>query len=85
MYINPNFSDNENECPPPADEVMTNGMDFIFEKCIEPMHEKLSVEDISLIGLIGFSFKIIAEQATMYEQIEKKNQLSDEENSFERN
>ena len=85
MNIKNDFSqNNENECPP-ADEVMANGMDFLFEKCIEPMHEKLSVEDLSLIGLIGMSFKIIAEQATMYEQIEKKNQLSDEENSFERN
>jgi len=83
MNIKKDFSQNDEN--PPADEVMANGMDFIFEKLIEPMQEKLSVEDLSLISLIGLSFKIIAEQATMYEQIEKKNQLSDEENSFERN
>jgi hypothetical protein len=84
MNLNPNFSNDQNECPP-ANEIMDCGMDFIFDKLIDPMQEKLSVEDVSLLNVIGMSFKIIAEQATMYEQIEQKSDLSSEQSDFERN
>jgi hypothetical protein len=85
MNINPNFSDNENNCSP-ANEVMANGMDFIFEKLIIPMQHKLDAEDINLISIIGLSFKIIAEQATALEELEDNLGQDDfNQNDFSRN
>ena len=81
MNINPNF-DNQEECPP-ANEVVANGMDFIFEKLIDPMREKLSVEDLTLISLIGISLKIVGEQATAYEKLQEG--LDSNEQDFNRN
>ena len=69
MNINPNFSDeNENA---PASEVMALGMDFIYENLIEPVQENLNEDQLKVIGLIGMSFKIIADQATALEELEK--------------
>ena len=84
MNINPNFSDNENECPP-ANEVMANGMDFIFENLIEPMQEKLNEDQLKIMGLIGLSFKIIAEQATALEELEKSMEGNDTNEDISRN
>jgi len=84
MNINPNFSDNENECPP-ANEVMANGMDFIFENLIEPMQEKLDEDQLKIMGLIGLSFKIIAEQATALEELEKSMEGNDTNEDISRN
>ncbi len=68
MNINEDFT-NEFECPQ-AEEVMASGMDFIFDKLISPMNEmgKLNEEDLAMISLIGISFKIISEQASLYEK-----------------
>jgi hypothetical protein len=81
MNINPNFN-NQEECPP-ANEVVANGMDFIFEKLIDPMREKLSVEDLTFISLIGISLKIVGEQATAYEKLQEG--LDSNEQDFNRN
>jgi len=69
MNINSDF-DNQDECPP-ANEVMANGMEFIFDNLIEPMKGELDQEQIKIISLIGLSFKIIADQATAYEKFEE--------------
>jgi hypothetical protein len=76
MNINPNFSSDSDEMPS-ADEVVSHGMSFIAETLIEPMHDKLSKEDKSLLALIGMSFAIVAEQATAYEQMEQAKNFDD--------
>ena len=83
MNINPNFN-NQEECPP-ANEIVAHGMDFIFEKLIDPMREKLSVEDLTLISLIGVSLKIVGEQATAYEKLQEGLDSDSNEKDFSRN
>ena len=83
MNINPNF-DNQEECPP-ADEVVAHGMNFLFEKVIEPMKDKLNPEDLALIGMIGLSFKIVGEQATAYEKLQEGFGSDSNETDFNRN
>ena len=65
-----NFDNNDAPC---AAEVMDNGMDFIFEKLIEPMKEKLSAEDMRMISIIGIAFRIVADQATSFEKSQQGN------------
>ena len=76
MNINPDFSSDSDEMPS-ANEVMSQGMGFIAEKLIEPMRDKLDTEDLSLLALIGISFKIVADQATAYEQMEEAKNSDD--------
>tara|TARA_Y100000766_G_C18839169_1_gene572091 strand:+ start:409 stop:660 length:252 start_codon:yes stop_codon:yes gene_type:complete len=83
MNINPNF-DNQEECPP-ADEVVAHGMNFLFEKVIEPMKDKLNPEDLALIGMIGLSFKIVGEQATAYEKLQEGFDSDSNGTDFNRN
>tara|TARA_B100000519_G_C14215074_1_gene424533 strand:- start:589 stop:840 length:252 start_codon:yes stop_codon:yes gene_type:complete len=83
MNINPNF-DNQEECPP-ADEVVAHGMNFLFEKVIEPMKDKLDPEDLALISLIGMSFKIVGEQATAYEKLQEGFDSDSNGTDFNRN
>jgi hypothetical protein len=83
MNINPNFSDeNENA---PASEVMALGMDFIYENLIEPVQENLNTDQLKIISLIGMSFKIIAEQATALEELEKSMEGLDNNEDISRN
>ena len=65
-----NFDNNDAPC---AAEVMDNGMHFIFDKLIEPMRDKLSVEDMKMISIIGIAFRIVAEQATAFEKSQQGN------------
>ena len=83
MNINPDFN-NQDECPP-ADEVMANGMDFLFENLIEPMQEKLNQDQLKILSLIGISFKIIADQAAAYENLEQSMKGLDTNEDFSRN
>ena len=83
MNINPDF-DNEKEIPP-ANEVVAQGMGFLFEKDIEQKQGKLSAEDNALIGLIGMSFKIVGEQATAYEILQKGFNSESNGEDFNRN
>ena len=65
-----NFDNNDAPC---AAEVMDNGMDINFDKLIEPMRDKLSVEDMKMISIIGIAFRIVAEQATAFEKSQQGN------------
>lgn len=44
-------------------------MSILFDMVINPMQEKLDVEDLQTLGLIGVAFKIMAEKAHAYEKI----------------
>lgn len=70
MNINPehNF---ENDDIASAEEVIDNGMDFIFQTLIKPMQSKLSVDDLQMLSIIGVAFKIVADQATAYEKAQQ--------------
>ena len=73
MNINPEYSSNDELC---ANDIMAKGMSIISELLIEPSLENgnLDEESQSLIGLVGLSFKIIAEKATALEMIEEAEQ-----------
>ena len=84
MNINPDFSSDYNDAPS-AEEVMAQGMGFIGEKLIEPMRDKLDAEDLSVLALIGISFKIVADQATAYEKLQESELDEDKTIGFHRN
>ena len=73
MNINPEYSSHDELC---ANDIMAKGMSMIGEMLIEPALEQgnLDEESKSLLGLIGVSFKIIAEKATAYEMMEEAEQ-----------
>lgn len=73
MNINPEYSSNDETC---ANDIMEHGMAMLGEMLIEPALENgsLDEESKSLIGLIGITFKIIAEKATAYEMMEEAEQ-----------
>jgi len=85
MNINPDFSSFDENQVLSAEEVMNQGMGFIGEKLIEPMKDKLSPEDASLLAVIGISFKIVAEQATAYEKLQSSELNEDKTIGFHRN
>ena len=70
MNINPehNFENDDVASP---EEVMDNGMGFIFQTLIKPMQNKLSVDDLQTLSMIGVAFKIVADQATAYEKAQQ--------------
>lgn len=73
MNINPEYSSHDELC---ANDIMAKGMHLISEILIDPAMQsgKLDEEDQSLLGLVGASFKIIAEKATAYEMMEEAEQ-----------
>ena len=75
MNINPEFQSPER---PNFEDVMAEGMDFLFKKFILPKTEKLDQEDLETVALIGIAFKDIASQAEAYHQMyeNKENDIS---------
>ena len=73
MKINPEYSSNDETC---ANDIMEHGMELIGEMLIDPAMENGSLDKDSqtLLGLIGVTFKIIAEKATAYEMMEEAEQ-----------
>ena len=73
MNINPEYSSNDELC---ANDIMAKGMSIISELLIEPSMENgnLDEESQTLLGLVGLSFKIIAEKATALEMMEEGEQ-----------
>ncbi len=68
-------SDNNSELPENVDAeyVTEQSMSALWEMVIDPMQDKLSAEDKSLIGIIGMTLKIVAHKAKCYEDIQKGN------------
>tara|TARA_A100001011_G_scaffold127031_1_gene133915 strand:+ start:463 stop:690 length:228 start_codon:yes stop_codon:yes gene_type:complete len=65
MNINDDYLDSDN---PNANEVMTQGMGWIWKHFIEPNTDEITEEQAEMLTMIGISFKIIAEQADGYDQ-----------------
>ena len=73
-----------------AEYVTEKSMSAIWDLCIQPMKSKLSEEDLTLIGVIGMTLKIVAHKAKCYEDLqlvshEKGNLPHPKENDFSRN
>ena len=77
MNINPEFQSPER---PNFEDVMAEGMDFLFKKFILPKTKKLDQEDLETLALIGIAFKDIASQAEAYYKM-----YEDKENDISRN
>ena len=65
MNINSDYLDSDN---PNANEVMTQGMGWIWKNFIEPNTDEITTEQAEMLTMIGISFKMIAEQAAAYDQ-----------------
>ena len=63
------------EIIPNAETAMAIGMDFIFEKLIDPAEKAgtLSKNDISMLNIIVLAFKTIAEEADSVEKVNLNN------------
>ena len=49
--------------------IMDSAMGMLYDMVIDPMEEKLNVNDLKTISLIGVAFKIMAEKAHAYEKL----------------
>ena len=52
-----------------SEDIMEQSMAMLFDMVINPMQEKLDVDDLQTLGLIGVAFKIMAEKAHAYEKM----------------
>lgn len=77
MNINPEFQSSER---PNFEDVMAEGMDFLYKKFILPKTQTMDKEDLETITLIGIAFKDIASQAEAYYKM-----YEDKENDISRN
>ena len=77
MNINPEFQSTER---PNFEDVMAEGMDFLYKKFILPKTQTMDKEDLDMITLIGIAFKDIASQAEAYYKM-----YEDKENDISRN
>jgi len=77
MNINPEFQSSER---PNFEDVMAEGMDFLYKKFILPKTQTMDKEDLDMITLIGIAFKDIASQAEAYYKM-----YEDKENDISRN
>lgn len=76
MNINPDFDQNNNEVPS-AQFAMEQAMGYLFAEFIEPREEDLEAEDISLLAIIGETFKEMALRADAYDKIVKQDKGND--------
>lgn len=69
MNINPEFQSPER---PNFEDVMAEGMGFLYKKFILPKTQTMDKEDLETITLIGIAFKDIASQAEAYYQLQEQ-------------
>ena len=82
MNFNENFS---GDSLPNSNDIMSMAMSEIHDILIEPMSHKMTEEENAVITLIGLTFKIMAEKATLYEQSLEDKHSDTKENDFYRN
>ena len=68
-----------------ADYIVGESMTALWDLVIEPMRDKLSQEEISVISLIGLTLKIVGDKATAYEKLQAGELNDPKENDFYRN
>ena len=68
MNLNEDFSSSK---PKYSDEIMSMAMSELADILIKPMQDKLTQEQDAVIGIIGLTFKIMAEKATALEKMEQ--------------
>ena len=68
-----------------SESIMEQSMSILFDMVINPMQEKLDVEDLQTLGLIGVAFKIMAEKAHAYEKIVGESHTEQTPQDFSRN
>jgi len=78
--------DPSSDQPKYSDEIMSMAMSELADILIKPMQDKLTQEQDAVIGIIGLTFKIMAEKATALEKMEQGFQGSfTNEHDFNRN
>lgn len=68
MNINPDY---KNQHVATSSDAMEEIQKIIHNMLIKPMQKKLDLEDIEILGAVGYALKIVAEKATAYEQLNK--------------
>ncbi len=82
MYI-PNQDSSDSDLN--SESIMEQSMSILFDMVINPMQEKLDVDDLKTLGLIGIAFQIMAEKAHAYEKLMGQTSSEESENDFSRN
>ena len=87
MNILDNDSDFNFDLPQDVDSnfVTSQSMTALWDLVIEPMEDKLSDADKSLISIIGISLKLVAHKAAAYEKLQNSEFPDPKENDFNRN
>ena len=70
MNINPEF-DSPQGTPPCPTEVVELALDYFGENLLAPMIDNLDEEQIFILGTIGHSLRIIAQDAKAWEEHQK--------------
>tara|TARA_R110001592_G_scaffold160695_1_gene392923 strand:+ start:622 stop:852 length:231 start_codon:yes stop_codon:yes gene_type:complete len=66
-----NINDDYQEESPSSEQVMQAMQSVLFDMVIEPMQEKLNIDDFKVLDMIGETLKGIAEKATAYDHLNK--------------
>jgi len=82
-----NILDNNSfsEQPKSSNEIMAMAMGEIHDILLEPMKDKLTPEQDSILAIIGLTLKIMAEKATALEQMEQGELNNPKQDDFYRN
>ena len=83
MNLNEDFSTEPEKY---SDEICAMAMSELHDMLIQPMKDKLTQDQDTVLAIIGLTFKVMAEKATALEKMEQGFQGSlTNENDFNRN
>jgi hypothetical protein len=68
-----NINEDYQEESPSSEQVMQAMQSVLFAMVIEPMQEKLNIDDFKVLDMIGETLKAISEKATAYEHLNETN------------
>ena len=68
-----NINEDYQEGSPSSEQVMQAMQSVLFNMVIEPMQEKLNIDDFKVLDMIGETLKAISEKATAYEHLNETN------------